>query len=134
MSKINDFIDEAGMYFLATEDGDQPKLRPLSSHFEMDGKEIFGVGSFKDVYKQLTKNPKVEIVSFNPKQGAKWLRYTGTVVFEEDPKYFEYYLDKNPIFKKSYNDETGRKMAMFHLEDASAIIMGPDGSVVEKIF
>ena len=42
MSKINDFLTEAGVFFLATVDGDQPKLRPLGAHFEMDGKLLFG--------------------------------------------------------------------------------------------
>ena len=51
MSKINDFLTEAGVFFLATVDGDQPKLRPLGAHFEIDGKLLFGVGDFKDVYK-----------------------------------------------------------------------------------
>lgn len=131
MSRINDFLSEAGIFYMATEDGDQPKMRPLGAHFEMDGKIIFGIGTFKDVYKQMQKNPKVEIVALGKK--AQWLRYTGTAVFETDPKYAEYSLSKNPNLKKVYNDETGKKLGMFHLEDASAVIMGPDGSVVEKI-
>ena len=56
MSKINDFLTEAGVFFLATTDGDQPKLRPLGAHMEMDGKVIFGVGDFKDGYHQMVKN------------------------------------------------------------------------------
>ena len=63
MSKINDFLSEAGVFFLATVDGDQPKLRPLGAHFDMDGKVLFGVGDFKDVYRQLVANPKTEIVA-----------------------------------------------------------------------
>ena len=46
MSKINDFLTDAGMFFLATVDGDQPKLRPLGLHLEMDGKVLFGIGDF----------------------------------------------------------------------------------------
>jgi len=52
MSKVNDFLTEAGVFFLATTEGDQPKLRPLGAHLEMDGKVIFGVGDFKNVYKE----------------------------------------------------------------------------------
>ena len=40
MSKLNDFLTEAGVFFLATKDGDQPKLRPLGLHMEMDGKVL----------------------------------------------------------------------------------------------
>ena len=50
MSKVNDFLTAAGVFFLATADGDQPKVRPLGFHMEMEGKVMFGVGQFKDVY------------------------------------------------------------------------------------
>lgn len=131
MSRINDFLTEAGIFYLATTDGDQPKMRPIGSHFEMDGKIIVGIGTFKNVYKQMVKNPKVEIVALNKK--AQWLRYTGTAVFETDPKYATYSLEKNPGLKKVYNDETGKKLGMFHLENATAEILGPDGAVQEKL-
>ena len=91
MSKINDFLSEAGVFFLATVDGDQPKLRPLGAHFDMDGKVLFGVGDFKDVYRQLVANPKTEIVAC--KENGHWLRYTGKAVFETDPKYAEAALE-----------------------------------------
>lgn len=133
MSRINDFLNEAGIFYMATEDGDQPKLRPLGGRLEADGKLLFSVGTFKDVYKQMQKNPKVEIVALNLKKGAQWLRYTGTAVFETDPKYAEQVLEKSPNLKKVYNDETGKKLGMFYLKDATAEIMGPDGSVVEKL-
>lgn len=133
MSKINDFLNEAGIFYMATEDGDQPKLRPLGGRFEMDGKLLFSVGTFKDVYKQMQKNPKVEIVALNLKKNAQWLRYTGTAVFETDPKYAELALEKSPNLKKVYNEQTGKKLGMFYLKDATAEIMGPDGSVVEKL-
>lgn len=133
MSRINDFLNEAGIFYMATEDGDQPKVRPLGGRLEADGKLLFSVGTFKDVYKQMQENPKVEIVALNLKKGAQWLRYTGTAVFETDPKYAEQALEKSPNLKKVYNEETGRKLGMFYLKDATAEIMGPDGSVVEKL-
>jgi uncharacterized pyridoxamine 5'-phosphate oxidase family protein len=121
MSKINDFLTETGVFFLATEDGDQPKLRPLGAHLEMDGKVIFGVGDFKDVYRQMKDDPKVEIVAC--KQDGHWLRYTGTAVFETDPKYAEAMLEGAPHLRKIYNEETGYKMATFHLENAAAVVI-----------
>ena len=119
MSKINDFLTEAGVFFLATVDGDQPKLRPLGAHFEMDGKLLFGVGDFKDVYRQLQANPKTEIVAAKP--DGHWLRYTGRAVFETDEKYAAALLEASPHLKNIYNEETGHKMMMFHLEDATAV-------------
>ena len=119
MSKLNDFLTEAGVFFLATVDGDQPKLRPLGAHLEMDDKVIFGVGDFKNVYRQMVANPKVEIVAC--KQDGHWLRYTGKAVFEDDPKYAEAILDMIPDLRNIYNEETGFKMMTFHLEDATAV-------------
>ena len=119
MSKVNDFLTEAGVFYLATVDGDQPKVRPLGAHFEMDGKVLFGVGDFKEVYRQLQANPKVEIVAC--KKDNHWLRYTGKAVFETDPKYEQAALDAMPHLRGIYNEETGHKMMMFHIEDATAV-------------
>ena len=126
MSKVNDFLNETGTFFLATADGGQPRLRPLGLHLEMDGKVLFGIGDFKAVYRQLRANPKCEIAALKP--NGHWLRYTGTAVFEEDPKYAEAALDAMPNLRKIYNEETGNKLMMFHLEDATAVdipMMGP---------
>ena len=86
---------------------------------EMDDKVLFGVGDFKDVYKQMVANPKVEIVACKP--DGHWLRYTGRVVFETDSKYANAALDAMPDLKEIYNEKTGKKMMMFHLEDATAV-------------
>ena len=118
MSQLNDFLTEAGVFFLATVDGDAARLRPLGAHIEMDGKVIFGVGDFKEVYKQLAANPKVQIAACKP--DGLWLRYTGTATFEDDPKYAEAMLEAMPQLRGIYNEETGNKMMCFHLEDADA--------------
>ena len=131
MSKVNDFLTEAGIFFLATCDGDQPKLRPLGAHFEMDGKVLFGVGDFKDVYRQLIANPKTEIVAAKP--DGHWMRYTGKAVFETDPKYAEAALAATPDLKAIYNEETGHKMMMFHLEEATAVEIAVMGEGVDLL-
>ena len=126
MSKVNDFLAAAGIFFLATADGDQPKLRPLGFHMEMDGKVMFGVGQFKNVYKQMVANPKVEIAAAKP--DGHWLRYTGKAVFDTDPKYEAAALEVMPQLKDIYNEKTGNRMMVFHLEDATAVdipMMGP---------
>jgi uncharacterized pyridoxamine 5'-phosphate oxidase family protein len=87
---------------------------------------IFGIGEFKDVYKQLVANPKVEIVACKP--DGHWLRYTGKAAFETDPKYAAQALEIMPDLKAIYNEETGNKMACFSLVDATAVdipMMGP---------
>lgn len=109
------------MFFLATVDGDRPKLRPLGAHFEIDGKIVFGVGDFKNVYAQMKANPLVEIVACKP--NGEWLRYTGKAMFETDPKYAAAALEAMPNLKQVYNDETGHRLMMFHLEDAAAVVI-----------
>ncbi|SCW56829.1 Uncharacterized protein, pyridoxamine 5'-phosphate oxidase (PNPOx-like) family [Ruminococcaceae bacterium YRB3002] len=131
MSRISDFLKEAGVFYLATVDGDQPKLRPLGLHLEMDGKVLFGVGDFKGVYRQLKANPKCEIACAKP--DGHWMRYTGTAVFETDPKYAEAALESAPYLRDIYNETTGNKMEMFHLEDATCVeivVMGEGESLI----
>lgn len=130
MNKIKAFLEETGVFFLATADGDQPKLRPLGALIEADGKLIFGVGDFKDVYRQLKKNPKVEIAAC--KKDGHWLRYTGKAVFETDESYAAQMI-ANSGLEAIYNAQTGHKLMTFHLEDATAVdipVMGAGESLI----
>ena len=130
MSKIGDFLKEAGVFYLATADGAQPKLRPLGAFLDKDGKIIFGVGDFKDVYKQLKANPLCEIAAC--KKDGHWLRYTGKAVFETDYSYAEEMI-KTAGLDMIYNEQTGNKLMAFHLEDAKAVdiaVMGAGESLL----
>ncbi len=130
MSKVKDFLAETGIFFLATVDGDQPKLRPLGAFLEEDGKLIFGVGDFKNVYRQMRANPLVEIAAC--KKDGHWLRYTGRAVFETDSKYAEAMIRQSHL-EAIYNEQTGHKLMTFHLEDATAVdiaIMGEGESLL----
>ena len=130
MSKIKDFLQETGVFFLATVDGDQPKLRPLGAFLEKDGKLIFGVGDFKDVYRQMRANPLVEIAAC--KADGHWLRYTGKAVFETDESYAKEMI-RTAGLDAIYNEQTGHKLMTFHLEDATAVdipVMGAGESLL----
>ena len=130
MSKVYDFLKQAGVFYLATTDGDQPKIRPLGAVIESDDKVIFGVGTFKEVYKQLVANPKVEIVAAKP--DGHWMRYTGKAVFETDEKYANEMIAAAHL-ESIYNEQTGNKLGCFHLEDATAVdiaVMGPGESLL----
>lgn len=131
MTKVNDFLTAAGTFFLATVDGSQPKLRPLGAHYLLDGRLMFGVGDFKDVYKQLKANPRTEIVACKP--DGHWMRYTGKAVFETDPKYEAAALEASPNLKGIYNEQTGYHMMMFHLEEASAVEIAVMGEGVSLL-
>ncbi len=121
MGKIQDFLTEAGVFFLATTDGTKPHLRPLGAHMEADGYVWFGVGDFKDVYHQMVANPYVELVA--AKADGNWLRYSGKAVFDTDGKYGRMMLDGAPHLKRIYNEETGHKMMAFHIEEARAVVI-----------
>ena len=118
MNKVKDFLAETGVFFLATVDGAQPRLRPLGAFLEADGKLLFGVGDFKDVYRQLQANPLTEIVACKP--NGHWLRYTGRAVFETDDKYAAQMIRESGL-EAIYNEQTGNKLMTFHLEDATAV-------------
>lgn len=130
MNKIKEFLEQTGIFFMATVDGDQPRLRPLGAFLEADGKLLFGVGDFKDVYRQMKANPLVEIAACKP--DGHWLRYTGRAVFETDPKYAEQMI-KNSHLEAIYNEQTGNKLMTFRLEDATALdiaVMGKGKSLL----
>ena len=130
MSKIKDFLKETGVFFMATVDGDQPRLRPLGAFLEEDDKLIFGVGDFKNVYRQMQANPKVEIVACKP--DGHWLRYTGTTVFETDEKYAQQMIGAFHL-EMIYNEETGNKLMTFHIEDATAVEIAVMGEGVSLL-
>ena len=125
IEKINAFLDENPVFYLATVNNDRPRCRPLGLHLYTDGKLYFGVGSFKEVYQQMVNNPHVEITTTN-KEGI-WLRYSGKAVFEESYDLAEAVIAASPMLASIYNEQTGRKLAMFHLEDAVAELRTPVG-------
>ena len=127
MNRIHEFIDKAGIFYLATVDGKQPKLRPLGAHIDYNGQEYFTVGDFKNVYRQMVINPLVEIVAYTP-DDRKWLRYTGKVIFEDNEEVKEKILEELPHLRKAYSPESGRKMMIFTLEDATARILDMAGN------
>lgn len=77
MEKVEKFLKEAGVYYLATVDGDQPRVRPFGTIHIFEGKLYIQTGKVKDVSKQLHANPKAEICAF--KEG-QWLRVAGELI------------------------------------------------------
>lgn len=119
--EIHDYLEECikknGTFYLVTVDEDKPACRPVSFHMLVDGEEYFGVGTFKDVYKQMVANPNVQIIGC---KGADWVRISGKAVFDENPVLFDKAVETMPFLKNLYNEENGRKMGIFRLENANA--------------
>ncbi|MBQ6219691.1 MAG: pyridoxamine 5'-phosphate oxidase family protein [Methanosphaera sp.] len=116
IEKVSEYLAEAGMFFLATTDGDQPKARPLGLQVLHDGKIYFGIGDFKDVYKQLQANPKLEIVA---SKGQDILRYYGVAKFDNNPEVMEKVWTILKDLKPLY-DENNWNMELFYVDDATA--------------
>ena len=114
---VDDFLAKAEVFYLATTDGAQPKCRPLGLHYLKGDRLYFGVGEFKEVYRQMQANPLVEICA---SKGDEILRYYGKAVFESDYSVAQEILAGNPFLQTVYNEETGNKLGVFHLEAATA--------------
>ncbi len=115
ITELHDYLDNCGTFYLTTVDGDRPACRPISFHMDFRGKEYFGVGTFKDVYRQISANPQVQIVGC---KGSDWIRISGTAVFDDDPDLFKQAVTLMPFLKSIYNEETGNIMGIFALKDA----------------
>ena len=116
--KIDDFLNEAGVFFLASTDGKQPKCRPLGFHLLVDDKKYFGIGTIKEVFRQITGNPRIEIVALNNEK-TKFLRYTGEAVIDKNPKLVEKTFESMPEIREIYK-ENNWEMGMFYLDNATA--------------
>lgn len=118
IAKINDLITRAEVFYLATVDGDRPKCRPLGFHL-LDGDKIyFGVGTFKEVYKQMQANPNVEISAWD---GEHILRYYGKANLDKKEAIAEKAFELMPELAEIYKSN-GWEMGIFYLEDATAEI------------
>lgn len=132
MAKIDSFLGDAGVFYLATADGDQPRLRPLGLHLHLDGKLLISVGDFKNVYRQMKANPRVELVALA--KDFRWLRVAAEAVEEaaaDSARYQELALQAEPGLRAVYNDQTGHRMAFFRLEKATALVYGLTGEPEE---
>ena len=118
--KINEFLDKAKTFYFLTTDGQQPKGRPFGFHMLVDGKLYFGCGTFKNVFKQLTANPNVEILAVN---GEDFLRYDGKATVVKDDALLAKVREAMPQIMALY-DKNGWEMGMFYLEDGHAEIRG----------
>jgi uncharacterized pyridoxamine 5'-phosphate oxidase family protein len=96
MDKIIEFLDSCGVYYLATSDGNQAKVRPMNFARNVNGKLSFYTSKLKDLYKQLEKNPLAE-VSAAGKGG--WIRIRGPVSFQDSPEIFEKWAAEAEFFR-----------------------------------
>ncbi len=97
MKRVEQFLKEAGTYYLATVEGDQPRVRPFGTAHIFEDKLYIQTGKVKDVSKQIHANPKVEICAFH---NGEWLRVAGELVEDDRLEARESMLEAYPSLKK----------------------------------
>ncbi|MBR1820414.1 MAG: pyridoxamine 5'-phosphate oxidase family protein [Clostridia bacterium] len=119
-AKVSAFLDQAKTFYFLTTDGDQPKGRPFGFHMLVDDRLYFGCGTFKNVFKQLTANPRVEVLAVN---GGDFLRYDGAAKIVKDDALIAKVREIMPQIMALY-DKNGWEMGLFYLENGHAEIRG----------
>ena len=100
MEKVVQFLKEVGTYYLATVDGDQPRVRPFGTAHIFEGKLYIQTGKSKDVSKQLHVNPRAEICAF---KDGKWLRVAGELVTDDRREAKVSMLEAYPSLQNMYS-------------------------------
>lgn len=110
MKKVYEFLKECGVYYLATADGDQPRVRPFGTILIFEDKLYLQMGKVKDVSKQLAKNPKAEICAF--KDGV-WLRVATELVEDDRAEARKAMLDAYPNLRAMYDENDGNTQVWY---------------------
>ena len=118
MKEIQEFLKECGVYYLATIEDDQPRVRPFGTIEIFEDKLYIQTGKKKNVSKQIQNNPKVEICGM---KDGKWIRVSGKLVRDERIEAKKYMLDKNPELKKMYSAEDDNTEVLY-FESGTAVI------------
>ena len=118
MKEVQAYLKECGAFFIATADGDQPRVRPFGVSEIINDRLYIMTGKVKDVYKQMAKNGKFEICALKP-SGSEWMRLSGTLVNDETLAVKEEFLNRNESLKSMYKADDDN-MAVLYIKDATA--------------
>lgn len=127
MQSIYEFIKAAGTYYLATMDGDQPRVRPFGTIDLYNGKLGFQTGKVKDVFKQIEKNPKVEICAMNE---GKWIRVEGEVYADESVEAADHMLNDYPQLRAMYTPGDGNCVVLYFKSGKATVSSFTEAPVV----
>lgn len=118
VERVTRFLQEAGTYYLATAEGDQPRVRPFGTAHLFEGKLYIQTGKVKAVSRQILANPKVEICA---SLGGEWIRVTGELVEDDRREARHSMLDAYPSLQKMYAADDGNTQ-VFYLQNGEATI------------
>ena len=110
MERVLKFLKEAETYYLATVEGDQPRVRPFGTVNVFEGKLYIQTGKVKPVSAQLLNNPKAEICAF---KDGKWLRLCGEFVEDDRVEAKKAMLDAYPHLRAMYDENDGNTQVFF---------------------
>ncbi len=118
MERVVKFLKDAGVYYLATVEGDQPRVRPFGTAHVFEGKLYIQTGKVKDVSRQLLANPKAEICAF---LNGEWIRIAGELIEDDRIEARQSLLDAYPSLQKMYAADDGNTQ-VFYFRNATATI------------
>ena len=119
MNHVYEFLKAAETYYLATVEGDQPRVRPFGTIHMFEGKLYIQTGKGKSVAKQITANPKVELCAM---KGDEWIRVAGTLVLDDRTEAQESMLSDYPSLRAMYTTGPNGNTAVYYFKDATATI------------
>ncbi|HAU88072.1 MAG TPA: NimC/NimA family protein [Lachnospiraceae bacterium] len=116
MQEVYEFLKKCGTYYLATVEGEQPRVRPFGTVDIFEGKLYIQTGKVKEVSKQIQKNPKVEICAF---ADGVWVRVAGKLVRDDRIEAKRHMLDAYPELQGMYKAEDDNTEVLY-FEEATA--------------
>lgn len=118
MNKVTENLKEVGVFFIATLDGDQPRVRPFGAAAEFEGKTYICTNNTKACFKEMSKNPKIEISAMYP--GGEWLRLSAVVKRDERREAKTAMLEQYPELRGMYNEDDGI-FEVLYLENTAGV-------------
>ena len=116
MERVYNFLKEAGVYYLATVEGDQPRVRPFGTAHIFEDKLYIQTGKIKPCSKQIMANPKVEISAFH--NGA-WVRIAGELAEDDRAEAKKSMLDAYPNLRSMYDENDGNTQVFYFMHSVA---------------
>lgn len=110
MKRVHDFLKKAETYYLATVEGDQPRVRPFGTINEFEGKLYIQTGKIKPTSRQLAANPKAELCAFCD---GIWLRVACELVEDDRFEARKSMLNAYPVLRSMYDENDGNTQVFF---------------------
>ena len=117
MNRIVEELKKVKVFYIATIEGGEPRVRPFGSVAEFEGEAYLCSGNFKDFYNQIKRNPHVELCGMY--DDTSWLRVKATLVEDDRIEVQETMLD-DPTGPKGLYEAGYVKFVTFKLVNVKA--------------